>query len=181
MNDRMRVLLALLVAAAIAFVGWRTWGVRPANAPAGAPADTAQAGMRSITLWFADAGGDSLVSESRAVVEQAGLHDRVSQLVDALARGPEKRGIAVLPAGTSLVHVYLDDRGLLVLDLSRAFQQGFRGGSREEDLIVGSLRRTLGANVPEARRVRFTCGGAPIGSLGGHVPLDQPLELREDL
>ncbi len=181
MNSRARVLVALLVVAAIAFVGWRTWGGRRTSAPAGAPADTAQAGMRSITLWFADASGDSLVVESRTVVEQEGLHARVSQLIDALARGPERRGVAVLPAGTALVHVYLDDRGLLVLDLSRAFQQGFRGGSREEDLIIGSLRRTLGANVPEAQRVRFTCGGAPIGSLGGHVPLDQPLDLHEDL
>ena len=77
------------------------------------------------------------------------------------------------------MHAYLDDRGLLTLDLSRAFQQGFKGGSRAEELAVGSLVRTLGANVPEVKRVLIVCGGAAIPSLAGHVPLDQPLDTQD--
>ena len=77
-----------------------------------------------------------------------------------------------------MLHAYLDDTGMLTLDLSRAFQQGFRGGTRAEELAVGSLVRTLGANVPEAHRV-LSCNGAPIASLAGHVPLDQPLDLQD--
>ena len=55
------------------------------------------AGLRAVVLWFADAGGDSLVSELREMPEVEGLHERVSQLVDALGQGPEHRGLAVLP------------------------------------------------------------------------------------
>jgi hypothetical protein len=180
MNNRARVLVALVVVAALAFVGWRTWTTQHLPAAArGASADTAQAGVRSVTLWFADAGGDSLVSEERQVQEAEGLHARVAQLVEALVQGSSHGGIAVVPNGTAVVRAYLDDRGQLTLDLSRAFQQGFQGGSREEDLIVGSLVRTIGSNLPEVKRVLFVCGGAPIGSLGGHLPLDRPIDPHE--
>jgi hypothetical protein len=78
-----------------------------------------------------------------------------------------------------VLHVYLDDRGLMTLDLSRAFQQGFHGGSSAEYLAVASLVRTIGANLPEVKRVLLVCGGAPIASLGGHLPLDRPIEVSE--
>ena len=181
MSRLLRVGLVLLALAALSLLGWRAWQSRTARTVAAAgAADTAQAGMRAATLWFADEGGDCLVSEVREVVEQEGLHERVTQLVVALDQGPLQRGVAALPAGTSVLHVYLDERGLLTLDLSHAFQQGFRGGSRAEDFAIGSLVRTLAANVPEAKRVLFVCGGAPIGSLGGHLPLDRPIDLHEE-
>jgi len=65
------------------------------------------------------------------------------------------------------------------LDLSRAFRQDFRGGSSAEYLAVASLVRTLGANLPEVKRVLLVCGGAPIVSLGGHLPLDRPLDVAD--
>ena len=181
MSSRLRILVGLLVVAALAFVGWRTWEAQRGPVLAtGTPSDSSQAGVRSVTLWFADAGGDSLVREVRELPEQAGLHDRLAQLVDALVQGPAHGGVAVVPNGTVVLHAYLDDRGQLTLDLSRAFQQGFHGGSREEDLIIGSLVRTIGSNLPEAKRVLFVCGGAPIASLGGHLPLDLPLDTHEE-
>ena len=175
-----RPALVLAVLAALAAGGWQWWRTHmAAPVAAGAPADTAQAGMRSITLWFAAESGDSLVSEVRETEEQGDVHARVVQLVDALAGGPMHAGVAVLPTGTRVLHVYLDERGVLTLDLSRAFQQGFHGGSREEDLVVGSLLRTIASNLPEVKQVLVVCGGAPIGSLGGHVPLDLPIDPHE--
>ena len=176
------VLATLATLGALGAFGWAGWremrrrsdAVAAAAAAAAAP-DTMQAGMRAVTLWFASADGDSLVSETRELQEQEALHERVSALVAALDQGPLRRGLAVLPAGTSVLHVYLDDRGLLTLDLSRAFQQGFRGGSRAEDLAVEAIVRTIGDNVPEVRHILFTCGGAPLATLGGHVPLDRPI------
>ncbi|HTR97817.1 MAG TPA: GerMN domain-containing protein [Candidatus Acidoferrales bacterium] len=173
-------LLVLLAVLALGVWGWRTLRERlsPPLPPAAA-ADTVQTGMRATTLFFADAGGDTLVTEARELPEKSDLHARVAQLVDALVRGPQHRGVAVLPAGTSVLHVYLDDQGRLTLDLSPSFQQGFHGGTQAEDLVLGSLVRTLGANLPEVKRVRIVCGGQPIGSLAGHLPLDQPLDPHE--
>jgi len=141
--------------------------------------DSVGAGVHSVQLFFASAAGDSLVREARDVVEGGTLHETVSRLIAELARGPERGGVGVLPEGTALRHVYLDDRGLLTVDLSRAFQQNFRGGTGAELLAIGSLVRTLGANVPEARQVMLVCGGVPLASLGGHLPLDRPLDVSD--
>jgi hypothetical protein len=170
------VLLAVIVIGALGWMAWHFASARFAPREAAPAADTTLAGMRASTLWFADASGDSLVSEVRELPEQEGVHERLSQLVDALAGGPAQRGVGVLPAGTSVLHAYLDDRGLLTLDLSRPFQQGFHGGSRAEDLVTASLLRTIGSNLPEVKLVLVVCGGAPIASLGGHLPLDQPID-----
>ncbi|MCC6349344.1 MAG: GerMN domain-containing protein [Candidatus Eisenbacteria bacterium] len=180
---RWRVFGALVLIAALVFVGWREVRRRSAAAAAAAAAaapDTTQTGMRSVTLWFGSADGDSLVAETRELAEQPVLHARIAALVAALDQGPTRRGVAVLPAGTSVLHVYLDERGQLTLDLSRAFQQGFRGGSTAEDLAVGAIVRTIGDNVPEVRRILFTCGGAPLVTLGGHIPLDRPIGVDAD-
>jgi hypothetical protein len=169
--------LALIALVVIAGIGWRLWRTSGiARVVDASAADTTQAGMKAVTLFFPDASGDSLVSEIRQAAELDGLHEQLAQLVGALASGPEHRGVAVLPAGTEVLHAYLDDRGLLTLDVSRAFQQGFGGGSREEDLVVTSLVRTIAVNLPQVKLVLITCGGAPIASLGGHLPLDRPID-----
>ena len=176
MSRLARPVLWLALLGALALGGWQWWRAHAPAPVAAAPPDTTQAGMRALTLWFAAESGDSLVFEERESPEQADLHARVAQLVDALAAGPERGGVAVLPTGTRALHVYLDDRGMMTLDLSRAFQQGFHGGSREEDLIIGSLMRTIASNLPEVKQVLVVCNGEPIGSLGGHVPLDLPID-----
>lgn len=180
MNRPVRILLAAAVVAALAFVLWRWWDARsPASAPPVSPADTTQVGMRSMTLYFADPAGERLVSESREMLEQDDLHGRVAQLVRALDQGPTQGGVALLPAGTSVLHAYLDDQGLLTLDLSGAFRQSFSGGTRTEELAIAALVRTLGDNLPEVKRVLLVCAGAPIPSLSGHLPLDRPLDPKE--
>jgi len=173
-----RLVLVGLALAALAWFGWRSRRSRPALPPVVA-ADSAATGVRSARLYFAAATGDSLVSEPREMLAVASVRDRVTALVAELDRGPRGPGIAAIPAGTAAIHVFLDDHGLLTLDLSRAFQQGFRGGSGGEYLAVASLVRTLGANLPEVQRVLIVCGGRPIATLGGHLPLDQPLDVTD--
>ena len=144
-----------------------------------AAADTSRAGVRAVELYFAAANGDSLVREERELVEPPTFRDRVVALVTELDRGPRGRGVAALPAGTSVLRVYLDDHGLLTLDLSGSFRQGFRGGATAEYLAIASLVRTLGANLPEVKHVLVVCAGRPIATLGGHLPLDRPLDVAD--
>lgn len=175
-----RLVIGGLLIAMLAWVAWRVLDVpRAPGTIEGTPPDSVGAGLKAARLFFASPDGDSLVSEAREMVETQNLHERVSALVAELDRGPTGRGVAPLPAGTSVLHVYLDDRGLLTVDLSRAFQQGFRGGSSGEYMARASLVRTLGANVPEAKRVLVICGGAPLPTLGGHLPLDRPIEVSD--
>ena len=174
-------LLAMVLA--LGAGAWFAWSTRrPARAPgsaAGIPSDSLRAGVRAVRLYFADSGGDSLTVEPREIVEPASFRDRVTALVAELDRGPRGRGVSALPAGTSVSRVFLDDHGLLTLDLSGAFRRSFRGGSNAEYLAVASLVRTLSANLPEVRRVRLCSAGRPMASLRGHIPLDQPLDVAE--
>ena len=174
------LILGGLILAVLAWAAWR-WSRRSGEVTAVDPAasDTAGTGFQSARLWFVARSGEALVSEPREVIEQAGLHERVAALLDESVRGPTGAGLTLLPAGTTLRHAYLDDRGLLTLDLSGAFRAGFRGGAGAEELAVGALVRTLGDNLPEVKRVMIVCEGVPLASLGGHLPLDRPLELAD--
>jgi len=171
----------LIVGLGIAVLAWAAWRfMHRAEVPPPPPGvDSVSTGVHSVELWFASADGDSLVREARDVVEPEALHQRVAEIVAQLERGPQRSGIRTLPPGTAVLHVYLDDRGLLTLDLSRAFQQGFRGGAGAEYLTLGSLVRTLAANLPGVKRVILVTDGNPLSSLGGHLPLDRPLEVSD--
>lgn len=178
MRPRRAFLLALLVAV-LAFVGWLAMRA-PRGEQAEAPQpDSLSNGFKSARLYFASTSGESLVVETREQLDAQNLHDRVAALVDELERGPRTRGLRTIPAGTAVQHVYLDDRGLMTLDLSREFREGFRGGSAAEFLAIAALTRTLGANLPEVKRVMLVCAGQPLPTLGGHLPLDRPIDVAD--
>jgi len=174
---------AWIVGLALVVLAWGAWQwsrrAGPRAVPPAAAVDSVGAGVKSVRLYFAAPNGDSLVAESREILEATALHDRVAALVSELDRGPRGGGVAALPAGTAVLHVYLNDRGMMTLDLSGAFRRGFHGGSSAEYLAIASLVRTIGANLPEVRRVHLVCTGRPIATLGGHLPLDQPLDVAD--
>jgi len=177
MKMRRRGLIALgLVLIALALFGRQWFDRRHQPEPLPVAPDSAETSVRSVALWFASPEGDSLVLEPRDLPEPADLHTRLAALVAALEQVPRSDAARTLPQGTALMHAYLDEAGILTLDLSLAFRQGFQGGARTEELTVASLVRTVSANVPEARRIRIVCGGAAFSSLGGHFPLDRPLD-----
>jgi hypothetical protein len=172
---RLSILIGVLLIA-----GALVWKSRTERATPTVPppvwSDTSGVVVRSVTLWFGSSTGDSLVGEVRELPELTGVHERAAAAVTALEQGSRAGGARVIPAGTSVIHAYLDDSGLLTLDLSRPFRQGFGGGARTEELAIASLVRTVSAFVPEAKRIRIVCGGAAFPSLGGHFPLDRPLD-----
>ena len=173
-----RVLIGALVLAVLAFAAWRGWERARARHVAVLPVDTTTAGVKAVRLYFGAPDGDRLAAETRRSWTRRTCI-RVAMLVQQLDRGPAHGGVAVLPPGTYVLHAYLDDRGLLTLDLSKAFMSGFHGGSTAEWLTVASLVRTLGDNVPEVKRIQLACGGAAIPTLGGHLALDRPLDVSE--
>jgi sporulation and spore germination protein len=176
-----RLIVVGLAIAVLAWLGGR-WMRRRAAPPASrvTVVDTlSAAGLRAARLYFAARDGAGLIAEARDLPDRADLHERVTQLVSELDRGPRCAGIAALPPGTSVLHVDLDDRGLMTLDLSRAFRERFEGGTTAEYLALASLVRTLAANVPQVKRVLIVCAGAPLATLGGHLPLDRPLDVSD--
>lgn len=174
-----RMILGLLFFAVLAWLAYQWSRVSVAPVSRSISADSIAVGMKTVRLYFASPDVDSLVFETRELPQPQDPHALAAALVAELDRGPRAGGVAALPAGTSVLNVYSDGRGLVTLDLSRAFLQGFRGGSTAEYMAIASLVRTLGANMPEVQRVQIVCGGAPLVTLGGHLPLDRPLEVAE--
>ena len=174
--------LLVLVLACLIVYSVRRPGSREAQPSSGGQGvrDTTHEQSRSVRLYFASPGGDSLAGETRELASRPGLHERVESLVRELARGSRSGGVGLLAPGTAVRHVYLDHRGLMTLDLTPAFRDRFHGGSTAEYLAISSLARTLFENVPEARRVRLVCAGEPIATLGGHIACDLPFD-RSDL
>ena len=136
-------------------------------------------GFRTARLFFAAADGESLVVETREQLETHNFHDRVASLVDELERGPKQRGLRTIPRGSAVLHAYLDDRGLLTLDLSRPFVDGFQGGSTAEYLAIASIARTITSNLPDVKRVMLVCGGLPLPTIAGHLPLDRAIDVAD--
>jgi Sporulation and spore germination len=174
-----RMILGLLFFAVLAWLAYLWSRHSVTQVPPRTSVDTLAVGMKTMRLYFAAPNADSLIAEAREIPPPSGAHALAAALVAELDRGPREGGVAVLPAGTSVLNVYVDGHGLLTIDLSRAFLQSFRGGSSAEYLAIASLVRTLGANMPDVQRVQIVCGGAPLVTLGGHMPLDRPLEVAE--
>ncbi len=170
-----RIVLFLLVGTGLAYVAWRLAPGRGTNGVGTTLADSTAVGVRAASLYYGNEEGERWVVESREIVERDGLHAQASALLEALAEGPRGPGVATVPAATKLSHAYALEGGELVLDLSKDFVQGLAGGSRTEEVAVGSIVRTMAANLPNVRRVRIVCQG-PLVSAGGHVPLDRPLD-----
>jgi len=165
--------------AVLAWLAWRTFEPTRRSPERRSGVDSTSTGFRSARLYFAAPDGESLVSETRELPETEDLRDRVAYLVSELEQGPRQRGVRTLPEDTGVLYVFLDDRGLMTVDLTNSFRQSFHGGSTPEYLAVASLVRTLAANLPEVRRVLLVCGGRPLATLGGHVALDRPFEVSD--
>jgi len=165
-----------LILAVLAWFAVRwTQGRRPPVAPV-AVADTVSAGFRAVQLYFASPGGDSLVAEPRELVEPSTLRDRVARWSRAGSRPRTRRG-----GGAA--------RGTSVRSLTSMRTAAHRGSVA---LLRAGVPRRRGRRVPgcgfagadargepgrrEARAAG--CGGEPLAALGGHVPLDRPIEAR---
>jgi spore germination protein GerM len=137
-------------------------------------------GTRFVTLYFASASADSLVSEVRQILEPPSVSENARVLIEELAEGPRNGQLrAVLPQGVRVRHVFFDEEGRAYVDFTRRLATGFEGGSTAEYLLLTALVRTLSANLPTVRAVTLTIEGRPVETLGGHFPLGERLLVAE--
>jgi spore germination protein GerM len=173
------IILLLALGAAGALLYWY-FSSREAPEPVTSSGELAlPRGTRSVTLYFASASGDSLVTEQRQVLESDRVTETVRTLVDELVRGPTTGGRPVFPPGVHAQHVFLDESGDLYIDFSPELVRRFHGGSTEEYLLLSSLVRTLSLQLPTVDGVTVTVNGQPIPTLGGHFSLEGPLATSE--
>lgn len=99
-----------------------------------------------------------------------------SALRQLIEQGDEADLANPIPKGTRLLGLKIE-KGLATVDLSREFRDNFAGGSEDEGLTVGAILRTLG-QFPEIKQVQFLVEGKSIDTLGGHLDLSGPQDVR---
>ena len=76
-----------------------------------------------------------------------------------------------LPPKAELLQFYVLANGTAVADFSEALPTQVPSGILSEQLVVDSLARTLGANIPAISRLKILIHGQEAETLAGHVDL----------
>jgi spore germination protein GerM len=149
-------------------------GDEPSAPPAGVAGP--EAGRRiNVRLYFEAPDRDGLLPEEREVAFSSDLARQLRTVVEELARGSTTGLLPTLPAGTRVLEVFVQARGVAYVDLSAEASSGLPGGSRAELLTVYSVVNTIVTNFPAVSRVRIVVDNRPVESLGGHVDVSRPL------
>jgi len=146
------------------------------SAPPAAEGAAPGAGRRiSVRLYFEAPDREGLLPEERDVAFSSDLAQQVRTVVEELAKGSATGLVATLPAGTRVLEVFVQARGVAFVDLSAEAASGLPGGSKAELLTVYSIVNTIVTNFPAVSRVRIVVDDQPVASLGGHIDVARPL------
>ncbi len=128
---------------------------------------------RRLSLYFPDAEGRYLVSESHSLSldENSSLERYV---MEELLRGPNDPSLgSAIPAGTALLSCRTEG-GVCTVDLSEEFLLGRPQTALGERLAIYSIVNSLGA-LSNVKSVRILCEGAPVQTYVFRS-LEEPLE-----
>ncbi len=144
--------------------------------PAPAEVTPQEAGRRiNVRLYFEAPDREGLLPEERDVAFSSDLARQLRIVVEELAKGSTTGLLPTLPAGTRVLEVFVQARGVAYVDLSPEASSGLPGGSKAELLTVYSVVNTIVTNFPAVSRVRIVVADRPVESLGGHVDVSRPL------
>jgi hypothetical protein len=138
--------------------------------------DEPAAGGRTINvkLFFQAPDRPGLVMEERTVGFSSDLAAQLKAVVAELVQGSKSGLGPTLPPETKVLEVFVNARGVAVVDLSKEAAQG-TAGSHDELLSVYSIVNSLAVNFPAVKRVQIVVEDRPAETLAGHIDLSRPL------
>lgn len=107
------------------------------------------------------------------------IEDRITNVVEALLKGPEKLKSSPIPKGTQLIKPFLDQDGIAYLDFSEELQQNHPGGTWGEMMTIYSLVNTVMENFHIINGVKILIMGNEIETLKGHIDTRYPFVFRD--
>ena len=124
--------------------------------------------------YFPDDAGISLVAVNRTA-EVKDVADKYLAAIKALMVAPAEKDLtAIFPKNTKINGVTFKD-GTAYVDFDSNITKSFAGGSTGEELLVGSVVKTL-TEFKEVKQVRFLLDGQEIETLSGHMDLSTPIK-----
>lgn len=131
-----------------------------------------------VKVYYPDDAGINLVGVSRTVEIQNDA-DKYSAAVNLLTVQPKEKDLTVIfPKHAKINSVTFKD-GTAVVDFDKNITKGFVGGSTGEELLIGSVVRTL-TEFKEVKQVRFLIDSKEVETLSGHMDLSEPIK-KSDL
>jgi spore germination protein GerM len=178
------IVLLLLVAVS----GWYLWRLGRESAPgfveledeALPTLEDQAAGDRAVILVFPEWDAAGYVSERRRIPSRGRSEEDLQALLNELCSGPGRSGaVSALPQRTRVLSAFLDRDGrAAVLDFSSELVVRHPGGSAAEAATLTSILRTVALNFPDLETCLILVDGDQVETLGGHLALDRPFDLR---
>jgi Sporulation and spore germination len=134
--------------------------------------------VKAKLFWISASNPGALEGEDVSLALSADPVQRSRQLVNALILSPPTPQQRTLPADTALLDFYLLPDGTAIADFADTLSTGTASGIMSEQLAVDSITRTLGASVPQIRRLKILLHGQEADTLAGHVDLTGFLTVR---
>jgi Sporulation and spore germination len=122
-------------------------------------------------FWISASNPGVLEGEDVSLPLSADPVQRSRQLVNALILSPPTPPQRTLPTDTALLDFYLLPDGTAIADFADTLATGTASGIVSEQLAVDSITRTLGASVPQIRRLKILLHGQEADTLAGHIDL----------
>ncbi|MEW6602730.1 MAG: hypothetical protein AB1499_17295 [Nitrospirota bacterium] len=87
------------------------------------------------------------------------------------------------PYKVRLIDLYMDNEGVIYIDLGEEIKRNFSGGVRDELGLIAGLYKGIKAVVPGCTALRFLVQSSEAESLGGHIDISRPVgdEIEEYL
>jgi hypothetical protein len=146
------------------------------------PLFTGQEARRKVVLTFPSSQQGGFVNVEREIYATVSMVAQAKQVLLDLMAGPGPGEGGASPCfgpDSSFLEVYLDGKGLAVVDLPSATVAALPGGTSAEVATLYCLVRTLNVNIPQVSRVQVLIDGQQAESLRGHVDLLDPLVLSD--
>lgn len=134
-----------------------------------------------IKVFFGAPARQMLEAEARTIYASATRADQAKQALLELLKGPRSSLVAVVPQGTELKELYLDEAGMAYVDLSKEASLHHPGGVFAERLTIAAIVNTLMYNFQEITGVRLFIDGEPQETLAGHVRISGRLHRDREL
>ena len=131
-----------------------------------------------IKAYFPDDAGINLIAVNRTV-EVEDTAEKYLAAVKALMIKPNEKDLTAIFPKNAKIHGVTFKDGTAYVDFDSNITKSFAGGSTGEELLVGSVVKTL-TEFKEVKQVRFLVDGQEIETLSGHMDLSTPIK-KSDL
>ncbi len=129
---------------------------------------------RELMLFFPSVSDRGWAPEQRDIQSLDSERHEIRQCILELIEGPRHGGHRIFPSDVDLRDVFLDSRGMLIVDLAYSGRVIPFGGVQSEERCIQAVEKTIVANFSMVKSYQFLINGRELTTLGGHIDVSKP-------